>query len=86
MSKIDKLVIRLLSRPKDFTYAEAKVLLNYLGFEEYQKGKTSGSRVRFQRSTDKVSILMHRPHPSEILKSYVIDQLIEFYGKWGNHE
>jgi hypothetical protein len=86
MSKIDKLVVRMLSRPKDFTYAEAKILLRSMGFEEIRKGKTSGSRVKFQRSTDKVSILLHKPHPNEIIRFYVIDQLIEFYGKWGNHE
>lgn len=86
MTKIDKLALRLLSRPKDFTYSEAKILLRSMGFEEIHKGKTSGSRVKFQRVTDKVSILLHRPHPSEIIKLYVIDQLIEFYEKWGNHE
>lgn len=86
MSKSEKLVLRLLSRPKDFTYSEVKTLLRYLGFEEIHKGKTSGSRVMFQRSSDKVSILLHKPHPGNIVKLYVIDQLIEFYGKWGSHE
>ena len=86
MSKIEKLVLRLFSRPKDFTYAEAKALLRSIGFEEISTGKTSGSRVKFQRSTDKVSVLLHRPHPNEIIKLYVIDQLIEFYEKWGSHE
>jgi HicA toxin of bacterial toxin-antitoxin, len=86
MTKIDKLIVRLISRPKDFTYAEAKTLLRSMGFEETNKGKTSGSRVKFQRKTDKVSILLHKPHTGEIVKLYVIDQLIEFYGKWGNHE
>lgn len=86
MSKLEKLVVRLLSRPKDFTYTEAKILLRSMGFHEVRKGKTSGSRVKFQRNADKVSILLHKPHPNEIIKLYVIDQLIEFYGKWGNHE
>lgn len=42
MSKKDKLIERLKSKPKDFTYDELKVLLNYLGFYENSKGKTSG--------------------------------------------
>lgn len=35
--------------PKDFTYAELVSLLIQLGFEEDNKGKTSGSRLRFYR-------------------------------------
>ena len=34
MSKKDKLVEKLKSQPKDFTYDELKVLLNYLEFYE----------------------------------------------------
>lgn len=86
MSKASKLVSRLKSRPKDFTYSEVKTLLHGIGFDEIHKGKTSGSRVMFQRKSDKVSILLHKPHPGEIIKLYVIDQLIEFYEKWGSHE
>ena len=38
MSKKEKLIARLLSLPKDFTYDEMKTLLGYLGFEEDNKG------------------------------------------------
>lgn len=34
MSKKEKLIMRLLGRPKDFHYDEAKVLLGYFGFVE----------------------------------------------------
>ena len=34
MSELEKLKERLKSLPKDFTYDEAKSLLNKLGFEE----------------------------------------------------
>ena len=47
MSKLDKAKARILSKPKDYTYTEAIYLLGKLGFEEFNKGKTSGSRVRF---------------------------------------
>lgn len=40
MSKIEKQLDRLKSMPKDFTYNELKSVLNYLGFKEYNKGKT----------------------------------------------
>ena len=52
MSKIDKARKRILSKPKDYTYTEAKFLLAQIGFEEYNKGKTSGSRVKFYRQKD----------------------------------
>lgn len=75
MSKKEKLIARLLSKPKDFHYDEAKVLLQYFGFEENHKGRTSGSRVEFAKGGD--TILLHKPHPSGELKSYQVKQLIE---------
>jgi len=47
MSNKEKLLQRLKTKPKDFTYDEAKTILNSLGFVENNKGKTSGSRVTF---------------------------------------
>ena len=77
MGQKQKLISRLLSNPKDFTFEEAKTLLAYMGFELENKGKTSGSRVIFT-GKDNSSIRLHRPHPGNILKSYQIKQLIEF--------
>lgn len=75
MSKKEKLIARLLSRPKDFHYDEAKTLLRYFGFEESHKGKTSGSRVEFVRGND--TLLLHKPHPTGELKGYQVKQLID---------
>lgn len=47
MSKLEKAKERLRLKPKDYTYTEAKVLLSQMGFVEHNKGKTSGSRVKF---------------------------------------
>lgn len=76
MSKKEKLIARLFGRPKDFHYDEAKTLLQYLGFEENHKGKTSGSRVEFIRGND--TLLLHKPHPSGVLKGYQVKQLIDY--------
>ena len=78
MSKKDKLYQRLKSRPSDFSYDEAKRLLASYGFEENTKGKTSGSRVSFIRPKDKTIFYLHKPHPKNVLKMYIIDELIEF--------
>ena len=72
MSKIDKLVIRLLSCPKDFTYSELKTLLLSLGYREVQG---AGSRVCFSKDNHKIKL--HRPHPGNILKVYQVDLIIE---------
>ena len=77
MSKHDKALKRLLSRPKDYTYSEAKTFVGRLGYKEITKGKTSGSRIMFYRESDGKSVLLHKPHPSDIMKRYSIEDLIE---------
>lgn len=83
MSKSDKLKNRLKSIPKDFTYSEVRKLLTSLGFLEYTKGKTSGSRIKFYRESDKKMIMLHKPHPSDIVSVAVIKNLIEFLSELG---
>lgn len=68
MGKIDKLIERFLSKPKDFTYDELKKLLNHFGYQEIKTGKTSGSRVAFYNKEMDDLIKFHRPHPSPIIK------------------
>lgn len=45
MSKMDKLIERLRTVPKDFTYEELVSLLKYLGFEEVKSGSTNHTQV-----------------------------------------
>lgn len=77
MSKEQKLIIRLLSKPKDFTYNELCRVLNSMGYEKSQSGKTSGSRVVFVDKNTKLMIRLHKPHPSNELKQYQIELVIE---------
>ncbi len=74
MSRKEKLIARLLSLPKDFTYDEMRTLLGYLGFEERSKGKTSGSRVEYVKQ--EITILLHKPHPNNQLKPYQVKQIV----------
>ena len=83
MSKIEKAINRLKSLPKDYTYSEAKYLLGQLGFQESTKGKTSGSRVKFYRASDGESILMHKPHPSDIMGYKSVYGLAKFLARIG---
>ena len=72
MSTSDKLIIRLLSYPKDFTYSELKTLLLFFGYKEIQG---AGSRVCFVKEDHKIKL--HKPHPSNILKRYQLDLIVE---------
>lgn len=83
MSRLEKDIERLKSKPKDFTYDEAKRLLNNLGFFENNKGKTSGSKVEFINNNN-IKIQLHKPHPEKILKSYQINFILKTLKEWGN--
>lgn len=74
MSKKDKLVKRLMEKPKDFSFDEMAALLSYYEYELKQGG---GSGVKFIKKGSNEVINFHRPHPSGILKRYVLDQVIE---------
>jgi hypothetical protein len=77
MSRHEKLIVRLLSRSRNFTYTELRTLLGSLGYVETTKGKTSGSRVAFVNSSSLHIIRLHKPHPWNQLKLYQIDFIIE---------
>lgn len=75
MGQKEKLIKRLKSKPKDFTFAELETLLRFLSYELDNKGRTSGSRVMF--ISDKYApILLHKPHNRKELLEYQIKQLI----------
>lgn len=75
MGQREKLVARLKGRPKDFTWDELVRLLEGLGYIEAATGKTGGSRRRFLHETAP-TIALHKPHPGNIVKMYVIDDVL----------
>ena len=75
MGRKEKLVARLRRHPKDFTYEEMCTLLGFFGFRQSNKGATSGSRVAFV-SARYGAIVMHRPHPDNVLRPYQVRQLL----------
>ena len=70
-----KLVRRLRSRPRDFTWDELVRLLEGLGYSQVRTGATGGSRRRFTHP-DAPTISLHRPHPGNIVKRYVMDDVL----------
>ncbi len=90
MSKHEKLLKRFLQQPADFSWDELARLLAKFGYRLDNKGKTSGSRVRFIH-TGAPPIDLHKPHPGNILKRYQLHYLQEFLQREGflaeaNHE
>lgn len=80
MGKHEKLLARLKSRPKDFTFQEVTTLLAGFGYVLNQSA--SGSRVKFEHEHC-APVLMHKPHPSQMLKPYQIDQVLEILKQEG---
>lgn len=81
MGKKEKLIAKLTSTPKDFTFDEIKTLLEMRGFVMSNNGKTSGSRVRFMKGN--IPIILHKPHPRKELLEYQVKQIKEILEKEG---
>jgi len=76
MSRKAKLIDRFLSVPNDLTWEELVSILSSFGYAEMTKGKTAGSRRKFA-TTDRDIILLHKPHPANVVKTYAIRQVID---------
>lgn len=74
MSKKDKLLIKFLEIPprKDLTFKELHTLLASL---EFEKIEGSGSAVKFFNKSKDLLINLHKPHPNDVLKVYIIKQI-----------
>jgi len=83
LSRKEKLLSKLLRRPKDFTYDEIVTLLDFFGYYELKKGKTTGSRRAFVHHQTKHVIRFHKPHPKNVLKRYQIEEIIDELTKSG---
>lgn len=61
MGSKEKLIEHFCKLPKDFTYEETLKLLSSYGYNEHNKGATSGSRVRFKMNRrDNILIFINR--------------------------
>ena len=83
MNKKEKLIKRFRTLPKDFTFEEVEALFYGCGFTLENKGATSGSRVKFYNEKDQNSYIMHKPHPSNIIKGYMMRDILNYLLKNG---
>lgn len=82
MDRKQKLIARLLQMPRDFTADEMQTLLKWMGFEIDNAGKTSGSAIRFIDKDGNI-IRYHKPPPSNVLKRYVLEKVIQVLREGG---
>lgn len=75
MSKREKLIQRFLLLPRDFTWQELVTLLEGFGYKQAVGGKSGGSRVKFLHE-GRPPIILHRPHPTSVLKRYQMEQIM----------
>lgn len=78
MNKQEKLLKRFYNMPRDFTFEETVSLFGQFGFHQHNKGVTSGSRVVFVNENNGDSYIMHKPHPANIIKGYVMRQIYNY--------
>lgn len=78
MNKKEKLIKRFRTLPRDFTFEEVVSLFHGYGFELENKGATSGSRIKFYHANDQNAYIMHKPHPSNIIKGYLMRDILNF--------
>ncbi|MBQ7434962.1 MAG: type II toxin-antitoxin system HicA family toxin [Oscillospiraceae bacterium] len=83
MGQKEKLIAKLKTNPKTFSFDDAELLLGYFTYYRSNKGKTSGSRVMFTSDRYRSKILLHKPHPRKELLEYQVKQLIELLEQEG---
>lgn len=83
MGQKEKLIAKLKTNPKTFSFDDAESLLGYFTYYRSNKGKASGSRVMFTSDRYRSKILLHKPHPRKELLEYQVKQLIELLEQEG---
>lgn len=86
MTKTDKLRNRAASVPADFTWQELVCLLNSYGFIEFSD---KGGSYRSFKNAAGLKIFMHKPHPGNIVKKYLLLKVgnkLKEYGLTGSNE
>jgi hypothetical protein len=79
MNKHDKLLKRFYNLPRDFTFDETVNLFAQFGFHLETKGSSSGSRVEFINEKTGDTFAMHKPHPANIIKGYMMRQMMKYF-------
>ncbi len=83
MGKAEKLLDRFVKIPKDLTWDELTSVLAGFGYFLLKNGKTGGSRRKFVNKSNSI-IILHKPHPGNIVKQYALKQVIDHLREKGS--
>ncbi len=83
MSKLEKIIAKLVNPGSIITFQELEYILKKNGYREKKTGKTSGSRVAYINDKSNHIIRIHKPHPGNELKKYVKNYIITELRKQG---
>ncbi len=78
MSRLQKALKRLASKPKDFTWQELMTLMASLSFKLEKAG---GSGRKFVHPETGATLFLHEPHPDKTLKAYQVQDAIDLLRK-----
>jgi hypothetical protein len=81
MSKRQKAIDRLLSKPSDYEWDELAFLMD--GFD-YELKTTGGAGRKFIHRENRATLFKHQPHPARVLKSYQVREAIRFLKQEGH--
>ena len=81
MSRKDKALNRLLTKPADFLWSE---LVTVMGSLSYELKSTGGSGRKFIHPLTHATHFIHEPHPSKVLKAYQVRDAITFLTREGH--
>ena len=86
MGQIDALLQRLTAKPTpaDFRYSSLCRIMAHFGYVESNKGTTSGSRVKFYNRQTGAAIMLHKPHPRDIMSKSAVDDVVKFLKREGH--
>lgn len=70
----------MMATPKDFTWDELTTVMSAFGFA---LKTTGGSGRKFIHIETGVTLFMHEPHPSKVLKAYQLREAIDLLRREG---
>lgn len=86
MSRIDTLLDKLCMKPtpSGFRFSDLQRVMSHFGYLESNKGATSGSRVKFYHPETKAILLLHKPHPGDVMPKAAVDTVVKFLKEHGD--
>ncbi len=83
MTRVERLAEQLMACPRTFRFDDAVRVMAWYGFALDEKGRTSGSRIRFYREHDGRMLIMHAPHPGNELRAAAVRNMVMFLREAG---